>query len=73
MVQWFKSPSFPSFNFIRSPWSVYTLAEFRADWRSGTPRAGGDAAEAGWFTVAELGELDLWDETRRIIAMAIDS
>ena len=50
----------------------YTLVDFRADWKSGEPRAGGDAAEAGWFAAAELGELDLWDETRRIIAMALD-
>lgn len=29
IVQWFKSPAFPSFSFIRSPWRVFTLAEFR--------------------------------------------
>lgn len=28
IVQWFKGPSFPSFDFIRNPWQVYTLAEF---------------------------------------------
>jgi hypothetical protein len=28
IVQWFKGPSFPSFDFVRTPWQVYTLAEF---------------------------------------------
>ena len=28
VVQWFRSPAFPSFDFIRNPWQVYTLAEF---------------------------------------------
>ena len=48
----------------------YTLVDFRADWRSGELRAGGDAADARWFAPAELEALDLWDETRRIIALA---
>ena len=48
----------------------YTLVDFRADWTSGVPRAGGDAAEARWFTPAELQALDLWRETRRVIELA---
>ncbi len=51
----------------------YTLVEFRADWISGEVRAGGDAADARWFAAAELGGLDLWDETRRIVALAFAS
>lgn len=51
----------------------YTLVEFRADWISGEARAGGDAADARWFAAAELGGLDLWDETRRIVALAFAS
>ncbi len=50
----------------------YTLIDFRAEWISGEARAGGDAAEAGWFAPAALAGLDLWDETRRIIALALD-
>ncbi len=50
----------------------YTLVDFRADWISGEVLAGGDAADARWFTAAELGGLDLWDETRRIVALALD-
>lgn len=48
----------------------YTLVDFRADWISGEPRAGGDAADARWFTPAGLAELDLWEETRRVIELA---
>ncbi len=48
----------------------YTLVDFRADWRAGEPRAGGDAADARWFAPAELEALELWDETRRVIALA---
>ena len=48
----------------------YTLVDFRADWISGEPRAGGDAADARWFTPAALAELDLWKETRRVIELA---
>ena len=46
----------------------YTLIDFAAQWRAGTPVAGDDAAEAKFFAAADLKELDLWSETRRIIA-----
>jgi len=48
----------------------YTLVDFRADWRAGDPRSGGDAADARWFAPAELAEIELWRETRRVIAKA---
>lgn len=48
----------------------YTLVDYAAVWRAGEPRAGGDAAEARWFSPAELAALDLWRETRRIIDLA---
>lgn len=48
----------------------YTLVDFRADWMSGEPRGGGDAADARWFTPSELAELELWEETRRVIELA---
>ena len=48
----------------------YTLVDFRADWISGEPRAGGDAVDARWFAPAELADLDLWEETRRVIELA---
>jgi hypothetical protein len=28
LVQWFKCPNLPSYSFLRTPWQVYTLAEF---------------------------------------------
>jgi len=48
----------------------YTLVDFRVDWRSGEPRHGGDAVEARWFAPAELAEIELWRETRRVIEKA---
>jgi 8-oxo-dGTP diphosphatase len=51
-------------------WGHYVLVDFAARWRSGEPRAGDDAAEARFFTPSELGDLDLWSETRRVIDLA---
>ncbi|MBN1510431.1 MAG: VCBS repeat-containing protein [Phycisphaerae bacterium] len=28
LVQWFKAPNLPSYSFLRTPWQVYTMAEF---------------------------------------------
>ena len=46
----------------------YVLVDFVARWRAGEPIAGDDAAEARFFHQSELDSLELWDETRRIIA-----
>ena len=46
----------------------YTLIEFAALWRAGSPVAGDDAADAKFMAPSDLAELDLWSETRRIIA-----
>lgn len=48
----------------------YTLVDYAAFWRSGEPRAGGDAADAQWFAPAALEGLELWQETRRVIELA---
>lgn len=50
--------------------SHYTLIDFAARWRSGTPRAGDDALEAAWIEPATLTGLDLWEETLRVIEAA---
>lgn len=50
----------------------YTLIDFRAEWTAGDPRPGGDAADARWFRPAELTEIELWSETRRVIEQARD-
>ena len=37
---------------------------------AGEPRAGDDARDARWFTLAETERLPMWDKTREIIALA---
>ncbi len=48
----------------------YTLVDFAAEWRSGEPVAGDDAAGAQWIHPDDLGPLKLWTETLRIIEMS---
>jgi len=48
----------------------YTLIDFWGEAPSGEPRAGDDAMDARWFTLAEVDALPLWDKTREIIALA---
>ncbi len=48
----------------------YVLADYAAVWVSGEPLAGDDAAEAAFFPIAALDDLELWDETVRIIHAA---
>ncbi|WP_425407217.1 NUDIX hydrolase [Hwanghaeella sp.] len=48
----------------------YTLVDFAAEWRSGDPVAGSDAEEAIWVPIAEVGSLNLWSETERVIRKA---
>ena len=50
--------------------SHYTLIDFAAEWVSGEPVAGDDAAEARWTPLENLDDYRLWSETRRIIAAA---
>ena len=50
--------------------SHYTLIDFAAEWVSGEPVAGDDAAEARWTPLDGLDDYRLWSETRRIIAAA---
>lgn len=54
---------------LRTHW---TLVDFRADWVSGVPMAGGDAADAVWMPAEEALALDLWPETIRVITTALD-
>ena len=46
----------------------YVLIDYVARWRSGEPRAGDDARDARFFSIAELPAL--WSETRRVIDAA---
>lgn len=48
----------------------YLLFDYAAVWISGEPNAGDDAAHAEWMSPSRLNQLDLWEETRRIIHAA---
>jgi 8-oxo-dGTP diphosphatase len=48
----------------------YTLIDFVAEAPRATLRPGSDAADARWFSVAEIEALGLWSETVRVIKLA---
>jgi 8-oxo-dGTP diphosphatase len=48
----------------------YTLIDFVAEAPRATLRPGSDAADARWFSVAEIEALGLWSETVRVIKRA---
>jgi len=48
----------------------YTLVDFTAEWRSGTAKAGSDAAGVRWVHPDDLDQYGLWDETVRIIRLS---
>ncbi len=49
----------------------YVLIDYAARWLGGEPLAGDDAAEARFWPTEEALRLTPWDETRRIIALAL--
>ena len=49
----------------------YVLIDYAARWLSGEPVAGDDAAEARFLALDEVDALVGWDETRRVIRMAV--
>lgn len=50
----------------------YTLVDVAARFAGGALSPGADARDARWFTPAETEAMDLWSETRRVIALAVD-
>gem|GEM_PF-60498 len=48
----------------------YTLIDFWAEWRSGTPLAADDAQSAEWVPLDRLSELQLWSKTEQVIREA---
>lgn len=52
------------------PWGHYVLIDYAARWTGGDPKAGDDAADARFFSPAEIEALGLWSETLRIITAA---
>ena len=49
----------------------YTLIDVMAEAGEGEARAGSDAAALAWMTPEEALALPIWEETRRIIKMAV--
>ncbi len=45
----------------------YTLIDFEAEWTAGEAAAADDVVDVRWAAVSELGKLDLWQQTERII------
>ena len=50
----------------------YTLIDVAGHAVGGTLMAGGDAQDCRWFTRPEIDAMDIWSETKRIIALAVD-
>ena len=50
----------------------YVLVDYAARWRAGEPRAGDDAADAAFHPLAAIEGLGLWDETVRVIRLAVE-
>ena len=50
----------------------YSLIDFLGLWRGGEPVAASDAAAVRWVAPGDLEGYDLWAETRRIIALALE-
>jgi ADP-ribose pyrophosphatase YjhB (NUDIX family) len=48
----------------------YTLVDLAAEWLSGEPVAGDDAAAAAWADADDLERYQLWDETVRLINLS---
>ena len=49
----------------------YTLVDFLAEWRTGEARPGDDVVEVAWADPRNLDGFALWDETVRIIELAL--
>lgn len=48
----------------------YVLIDYAAEWLSGDPRPGDDAAHAAFHPLADIETLGLWDETVRVVRLA---
>ena len=55
-----------------SPDGHYVLIDFGTKVTSGTARAGSDALDARWFSLAEIAASELWSEMQRIIALSAE-
>lgn len=48
----------------------YRLHDYAAEWMSGEPRAGDDAAKAKFVPITEIGALKMWPKTQNVIEAA---
>jgi ADP-ribose pyrophosphatase YjhB (NUDIX family) len=48
----------------------YTIIDYAARWAGGEARAGGDVSAVQWYDSARVGEVGLWPEATRVIALA---
>lgn len=48
----------------------YTLIDLVAEWLEGEPQAGSDAMHAEWISFPKFEAMDVWGETKRIVAQA---
>lgn len=53
-----------------APNAHYVLIDYSARVISGTAKAATDAADARWFTMAQVAQTPMWDEMRRVIALS---
>ena len=49
----------------------YVVLDYLAYYQGGEPHAGDDAADIGWFTLAEMAALPMMADTRQVIAQGI--
>jgi ADP-ribose pyrophosphatase YjhB (NUDIX family) len=48
----------------------YSIVDYAARWQGGPARPGGDVTETAWAAFARFDSYALWDEARRVIALA---
>lgn len=48
----------------------YTIIDFAAHWTEGEARPGGDVTEVAWVAFEDFDRYNLWDEARRVVAVA---
>jgi 8-oxo-dGTP diphosphatase len=54
------------------PDTHYVLVDYAVRWRAGAPVAGDDAVEAAFHPLPDIGALGMWNETERVIRLAVE-
>lgn len=45
----------------------YVIIDLLAECKSGTPKAGDDASEVGWFSAVDLNRIQMTEKTKRLV------